>query len=646
MKMVRKLHIILYVCLSSGILLGSCAKELNQYYNPKGSLDKNIVEVLEADGRFSLFVKMIDKTSLRKTLGASAMYTCLAPKDEQVTTYLSKLGYSGVESVPDAVLRRYINYHFINGMYYEYDINKLYNSATSLINKSRATNFTTRTEGTIPGKRIRLFSGSFLQAQQDDYMTLYGTPDGDKKFLIEGIVIAEPDKDASNGVIHVLGAPLEIAPRTDEALASDPQTSIFSSWIEKHVQFELGEKDEFGWVDTTLYKSFSFGRNLANESVLSTVLAPTDDAIRAYFQPYLQYIDNTIDSVPRRVMYTLIRSALIENLWYKSDLKRLNPDWKSISGYSRMIVDVPSIISGSLRASNSFIYKVNKLIESPEMSSVAGGVYLRYKKYSQWYWMFLSAGLSEGLFDWQYYQHSPKTVLIQSDEVWGFPLAEDMLEADRLYRVQQCKAGIFNIDVRADGGFRKKFYPTNFGYILYDNGKFFDYTGNSVNLVAPTPEWEASNGAIYGIDGFLKPLDKLNDTITVYNLMKRDPELSLYISALDRSGIASQLQLTGFFTYSVIAPRNAAITAAGINVATLNATELRSFVQTYIIPNRYIFTDGDFNGQIANKNGELLTVGGQWETFGITNTAGKTVRPVAANTQGSNGVIHKINSVF
>ncbi|MCH5599829.1 fasciclin domain-containing protein [Niabella ginsengisoli] len=260
--------------------------------------------------------------------------------------------------------------------------------------------------------------------------------------------------------------------------------------------------------------------------------------------------------------------------------------------------------------------------------------------------MFLNAGLSEGLYDGQYYQHSPKTVLIQSDDVWGFPLAEDLLDLDRQYRLQQCRAGIFNIDVRADNGFRKRFYPTNFGYILYDNGKFYDYTGNSINLISTVPEWEATNGAIYSVDGFLKPLDKLNDTLTVYNLIKKDPELSLYLSALDRSGIASQLQLTGFFTYSILAPQNAAITAAGISVATMDATQLRSFVQAYIIPNRYIFTDGDFNGQIANKNGERLSVGGQWESFTVTNSSGKTIQPVTANIQGSNGVIHKVNRVF
>ncbi|MCH5686901.1 fasciclin domain-containing protein [Niabella sp. W65] len=122
--------------------------------------------MLEADGRFSLFVKMIDKAGLRKTLGSSAMYTCLAPTDQQVTAYLTKLGYSSVESMPGDVSRRYVNYHFINGMYYEYDINKLYNNATSLITKSRTTNFTTRTEGNNPGKRIRLFQAHFCKSSR------------------------------------------------------------------------------------------------------------------------------------------------------------------------------------------------------------------------------------------------------------------------------------------------------------------------------------------------------------------------------------------------------------------------------------------------------------------------------------------------
>ncbi|WP_346237055.1 fasciclin domain-containing protein [Niabella insulamsoli] len=624
----------------------ACRKEITQYYHPQNALDKNIVEVLEQDSRFSAFVGLIDKVQLRKTLGDNAIYTCLAPTNEHVQQYFASAGYSSPGDAPAHVIRQYINYHFINGMYYEYDINKIYNQASSLIAKTRAANFTTRAEGKTPGKRIRLYSTAFLQNQPEDFESLYGPADNSERFMVEGIQIEEADIDASNGVIHILAAPLGVTLRTDEALAADPQTTIFSSWLEKHVQYELGEKDEFGWVDTTLYKSYSVGRNLASESVITTLLVPTNAAIQAYFEPYLPYIDNTLDSIPKRVMYSLIRAGIVDNIWLKGDLKRADPNWRSLGGFINMIMDVPAAIVGSVKASNSIIYKVDKVIESPEMNSVAGGILMRYKKYGQWYWMLLNAGLAEGLYDILYYQHAPKTLLVQSDISWGFPLAEDLNPTDRELKKQQLQAGILNIDVREDGGFRKRFYATSYGYIYYENEKFYDYTGHSVNLVSSTPEWNASNGAIYEIDGFLNPLDRLNDTLTLYDVLKKHPNLSLFVQALDKSGIASQLELTGFFTYTVLAPTNNAITGGGINVATMNAATARTFVQKYIIPNRAVFTDGVFTGQIPNKNNELLTINGAWENFEVTDPGGKKTEVETANLQGSNGVIHKIKNVF
>src|SRR3546814_7237474 len=91
---------------------------------------------------------------------------------------------------------------------------------------------------------------------------------------------------------------------SSDVCSSDlPETSIYSHWVEKHVQYTLGEKDEYGWVDTTLYKGYSFGRNLADEDVRSTLLVPTDEAILSYFEPYMEeLLFNTIDSLPKRVM--------------------------------------------------------------------------------------------------------------------------------------------------------------------------------------------------------------------------------------------------------------------------------------------------------------------------------------------------------
>ena len=202
------------------------------------------------------------------------------------------------------------------------------------------------------------------------------------------------------------------------------------------------------------------------------------------------------------------------------------------------------------------------------------------------------------------------------------------------------------MDVRKDGGFRKRFYPTEFGYILFDNNKFYDYTGKSVSLLTTSPVWERINGSIYEIDGFLTPMDKVDVNRTVYSLIRNDAQLSNFKAAIDRVGLTGELSLTGFFSYTIFAPSNTALTAAGINVNTMPVAQLRSFVNAHIVPNRYIFSDGMLQASVPDKNGANVTASGAWETFQITGSSGKTVKPVTANIQGNNGVIHKINQTL
>lgn len=640
------ISLLIYFVLSA--FLTACTKDFDEHYRSNSELEKNIVQVLEEDGRFSSFVEIIDELGLRETLGEAAIYTCLAPADEHVRAYLESRGYASAAEAPEEELLRYVNYHFINGMYYVYDLEKRYLNVSTELAQTRATYYKTRITSSRPGKSIRIFTSPFFDKQQDDYRGLYqaeGTG-----FMVESARISESDHDidANNGVIHVLEDPLVVLPRTDEALAADPETSIFSQWLEKHVQYTLGEKDEFGWVDTTLYKSYTIGRNLADENRLSTLLVPTNEAVLAYFEPYMEEdLYNTIDSLPQRVMYSLLRSSVIDDIWFKGDLERNDPEWRAFS-LARIprIEDVSPLISGSVPASNSVIYKVNKLIESPEMHSVEGGVYMKSREYSQWYWMFESTDLEAGLTDPLNYQHGPKTVLLQPDEFWGFPLAEDMNKEDLERRLEACRTGIINLDVRTEDGFRKRYYPTEFGYILYDDGRFYDYTGNSVSLLSGESVWERSNGTIYEIDGFLNPLDKTDTTLTVYSLMRNDPELSVFTQACVRAGLATELNLTGFFTYTVLAPTDEALMNAGVDPGELSETELLAFVNTYIIPNRYIFSDGVFNGQIPDKNGAYVTVSGAWDGFAVTGASGNTVTPVTPDIQGSNGMIHKVGQVL
>ena len=122
--------------------------------------------------------------------------------------------------------------------------------------------------------------------------------------------------------------------------------------------------------------------------------------------------------------------------------------------------------------------------------------------------------------------------------------------------------------------------------------------------------------------------------------------MSRFATALTNTGIAAELQLTGFFTYTVFAPTNQALTDAKVDLTKMNSNDLRKFVSTYIIPNRIIFSDGVFNGQINNKAGDFLTISGSWNNFSVTNPEGNTLTPTVSNIQGSNGVIHKVNTLF
>ena len=627
------------------VLAVACTSEFEEHYNPKRQIDKNIIQILEDDEQFSGFVEMIDKLKLRKALGEAAIYTCLAPTNEHINAYLQGKGYSNINEVPEVELRQYVNYHFISGMYYKYDIEKKYKDAKTGLNPTKATFYRTRSEDKVPGKSIRIFTPAFFELQADDYRTIYGIDGGG--FKIETVHISENhyDIDASNGVVHVLESPMNILPRTDEAIIKDGETSIFNKWLNKHITYTLGEKDEFGWVDTTKYKSYTFGRNLANETVLSTVFAPTDQAIQEYFEPYMDDLYHTIDSVPEKMITEIIKSSILADTWFKSDIVRNNPELRT-STYPLTIIDLPAHITGSIMASNSLVFKIDKMIEPPKLHSVEGGIYIKYVRYGQWDRMFAKTNLESGLTDGLYYQHSPKTLLVQPDQVWGSPLVDD-LETEALdVRYRQCRTGIFNVNVLEDGGLRKRFYPTEFGYILYDNKKFYDYTGKSVSLLSETPGWVRSNGAIFEIDGFLTPMEKTDVTRTVFAIMQNNADCSLFRTACTRAGIVPELNLTGFFTYTVFVPTNTAIQNAGINVNTMSEPDLIAFVKRHVVGNRYIFSDGVFSGSVQNKNGEYLTVSGDWDSFSVTGLSGIAVKPVTANIQGSNGVVHKINQVF
>lgn len=642
------------------ILTTSCRKEFEDHYESKGSstISQNIVDILREKPDFSLFVRAIDRLDLAVTLGKSGIYTCLAPRNKDVEAFLSEKNYT-IETIPERELSAWVNYHFVSGMMYLYDFDKKFAVADKKgLEISARTTYRTREDALAPSKYIRFYSPAYFAERASDYKFLYEFEGSD--FMVNGVKISteERDIDAANGVIHVLESPLSVAPRADEAIAKDPELSILSKWTEKYAYYFIKPADPLtGKVDTTKVKGYDYGSNLANEEMAFTWLAPTDKAIQDFFGPYMENFDNDYQAIPDGLIISVMRtlgctgyaSGYSGNLfWGMTDITRNFPYYITDNFvYTRLANVVEPNYAGSVVSSNAAIYKVNKMLVSPVLHSVEGGVYLHQKTYGNWIKM-LDKGLGVGT-DILTYQHSPKTLLVQPDKYWEKRVEDysPKYVSDTLTMI--LRAGMINLGVK-DGKFEHRYYPTSAGNILHEDGSFYDYLGNKATIVSNGSTWDGENGSIYEVDGFLQPITALLDTLNIYSyrLLEADDYSQFTLACEMVPGLVSQLRQGGYFSYTIFAPTNEAIAAANIDISTMTPAELKQFVESHIVTAK-IFTDGTLNGStFQNLSKDIIRFAGSWGGFEVIDPSGQHIGIISGqeNLQANNGVLHGIATVF
>lgn len=653
MNKMKLLYLCIPLCL---VLLGSCREEFDDHYKTSGesTITENIVDILRADPQFSLFVKAIDRLDLATTIGKSAIYTCLAQTNEDVEAYLKSNNYASIDEVPEDELTQWLNYHLIMGMYYRYDIEKKSNTIAdpqTLSFYQSNTSLKCREDSKHPGKYLRLYTSHWLSLRGDDYRYLHNKTADANAFLAEEIEFSDRyDIDASNGVIHILSAPLTPMPRADEAIARDTSLSILNSWLDRYVKYDIkGLDPDSHKIDTTKVKSYTFGANIASENESFTVVAPTNEAIRKLFGPFLEdNFNNSYDEIPETLVESILKTIFVRNFWGMSDITRgIDPPnfFLSInSTYVRMGNNIEGTYEEGLPSSNAMIYKLNTVPTPPLLNSVEGGIHVNKSRYTQWGEM-LTKGVT-GLTDPLQYKHPVRTILIQPDKVWPkFVSDYKDKELDTLINVLYTSIILQNIK---NGEFANNtYYNTSCGSIFYKDGTFTDYSGHTVNLLSKQSSWEGTNGSIYEIDGFLNPLVASDTNQTLYKMqLEGNEDYSQFLSACDMTGISEKLKLAGSFQYTLLAPTNQAMKDAGM-IDIMDLEVLKEFVQRHII-RRKIFTDGGYSGVITNMNGEMLTISGVWENFTVTDESGQNVNIVLdrSNRQANNGVLHGITTAL
>ncbi len=655
----------------------SCREEFDNHYHSIGNstIGKNVTQVLEEKGGFSLFLQMIRRANLERTLGESGLYTCLAPRDKDVEAFLQENGFT-VETMPLETLIRYINYHFISGMLYQYNFEKKYegfkDNKDYYISYAQQVLYTTRGDDNNPPKFIRVFTRPYFAARAYDYKMMRGFEGND--FMVENARISAVDRDipTSNGVIHVLEDRLPFALRADEALAADPELSIMMRWFDRFIEYESKGMDNSGNIDPTRIKHYNVTTvpttnrvlDIANEKSHFVFIAPTDAAIRQALDPYMnenQLVD--YDSIPDILVIAILKglTATTTTCFGIGDITRNNPYFYTTSGTLLSLQnDIAGMYKAPLLSSNGIIYKVNRMPAIPIMQSVEAGLYINHKRYKEWGKMLENGKLVPALTDDISYQHPSKTILIQPDNagIWVNPTGNgsngiDGFQTNYLDTLaKRMRAGVLEVKVE-NGAFEHRFYQSPYGYILYEDNHLIDYKGNKVSLISTTPTWNGSNGSIYEIDGlFQAMLNSSTDTTEfIYRSHIKDaPDFSMFNYMLVKTGQTKLLDAWNGNSYTVFAPTDAAFNASGYtggSLMSMSVQELQKLLYRHIVIGRRIFTDGMTSGPISAMSSETLNISGAWENFRVTTQYGGTqVLDSYANKQASNGVFHGVSRVI
>ncbi len=164
----------------------------------KTTSDVNIVGYLDKNlDSFSLFKQILEKTGTASFLNAYGSYTCFAPTNSGVKTYLKNLGASSVETADMATLKDMVRLHLLEDTIYT-------NSFT---------------DGKLP---VITMYGQFL-------ITSVANNAGISSYVInrQGAIVKSNIR-VGNGIIHAIDQVLTPATKTiSQQLDSKPEYSIF-----------------------------------------------------------------------------------------------------------------------------------------------------------------------------------------------------------------------------------------------------------------------------------------------------------------------------------------------------------------------------------------------------------------------------------
>ena len=415
------------------VIFGSCKKKLDDFFQPADNAAPSIYAQLQANGKFTRFLSLIDKAGYKQILGSAGFWTIFAPTDSAFTAdteflnYLKGRGINSLDAIDSANAINIVQYLLVFNGFNKERLDDYQSSTGYILNsafKRRTANYTGfYNDTTVAGvpvkaiasnrnflyvvtdnnnKHIPYFTSDFFTTNgllSSDYTNFYpGTPF--TGFNVANAKVTQQDLLAENGMIHIIDHVVSPLLNLDQYLKTKGEFSEFRKMIEtfmvsfdKNVDATARYKLLTGSSADVFVKTYSnlLAFSLNNENHLRlqendgqrdswSLMAPRNDVFTAYVNSVLLENYTSVNFLPPNIIADLINSHMWRNaLWPSKFNSTLN-----FLGESPHISFTTNIIDKKI-LSNGFFYGLNKVNEPNVFSSVYGKAYLnpRYSLMTQ-----------------------------------------------------------------------------------------------------------------------------------------------------------------------------------------------------------------------------------------------------------------------
>lgn len=235
------------------VVASSCEKDFDTYYERPSWLEGSAYDVLQAKGKYTNYLKLMDKTLYAKTLKGSGSYTFFAPNDAAFEAFFAQSEYKSVDDIPVDMATEMVSFTMIYNQYESANLGNVWGSVNNspaweigASLRKQTPSYKSLYEEQVDGVTrwvyddlLSIFSATwhnyrYLPILTNDYFASQGLAQADYQQVFAGsqwsdkgnvlqAAIIEPDIATENGMVHGIDKVITPLKNMDEMIMEDAE---------------------------------------------------------------------------------------------------------------------------------------------------------------------------------------------------------------------------------------------------------------------------------------------------------------------------------------------------------------------------------------------------------------------------------------